>query len=94
MKAVIAIDLGASSGRVMVGYLESGKVSLEEFHRFKNEQVIRSEQSCWDLDFILGEIKIGIDKVIASGKEISSLGIDTWGVDFVLLDKAGNNLGE
>ncbi|MDV5171627.1 rhamnulokinase [Photobacterium rosenbergii] len=94
MKAVIAIDLGASSGRVMVGYLKDKKIELEEFHRFKNQQVMRGKESCWDLDSILTEIKTGIDKVNATGIEITSLGIDTWGVDFVLLDKEGNNLGE
>ncbi len=94
MKAVIAIDLGASSGRVMVGCLESGKIRLKEFHRFQNQQVVHGNESCWDLYSILGDIKIGIDKVIESGIEVCSLGIDTWGVDFVLLDKSGKHLGE
>ncbi|MFV0448624.1 MAG: rhamnulokinase [Vibrio sp.] len=94
MKAVIAIDLGASSGRVMVGYLESGKIRLQEFHRFQNQQVVHGNESCWDLYSILEEIKVGINKVIATGIEICSLGIDTWGVDFVLLDKFGKHLGE
>ncbi|WP_246201027.1 rhamnulokinase [Vibrio ziniensis] len=94
MKAVIAIDLGASSGRVMVGYLESGKIRLEEFHRFQNQQVVHGNESCWDLYSILEEIKVGINKVIATGIEVCSLGIDTWGVDFVLLDKFGKHLGE
>ena len=94
MKAVIAIDLGASSGRVMVGYLEDGKIRLEEFHRFQNQQVMHGNESCWDLYSILEEIKVGINKVISTGIEICSLGIDTWGVDFVLLDKFGQHLGE
>lgn len=94
MKAVIAIDLGASSGRVMVGYLEDGKVRLEEFHRFQNQQVMHGNESCWDLYSILEEIKVGINKVIATDIEVCSLGIDTWGVDFVLLDKFGKHLGE
>ncbi|MCV5646720.1 rhamnulokinase, partial [Escherichia coli] len=87
MKAVIAIDLGASSGRVMVGYLNNRKIELEEFHRFQNQQVMHGNESCWDLYSILEEIKVGINKVVATGVEIRSLGIDTWGVDFVLLDK-------
>ncbi|MDW6001358.1 rhamnulokinase [Vibrio mangrovi] len=94
MKAVIAIDLGASSGRVMVGYLESGKIRLEEFHRFPNQQVMHGNESCWDLYAILEEIKVGINKVVATGVEVCSLGIDTWGVDFVLLDQYGKHLGE
>ncbi|KGY13994.1 rhamnulokinase [Vibrio tubiashii] len=93
MKAVIAVDLGASSGRVMVGYLKQGKVSLEEFHRFKNEQVINAGHSCWDLDGIYAEIVEGINKVRAAGVNIDSLGIDTWGVDFVLLNKSAEPLG-
>lgn len=94
MKAVIAIDLGASSGRVMVGYLNNKKIELEEFHRFQNQQVMHGNESCWDLYSILEEIKVGINKVVATGVEITSLGIDTWGVDFVLLDKFGKHLGE
>ncbi|MCF4176543.1 rhamnulokinase [Vibrio sp. McD22-P3] len=94
MKAVIAIDLGASSGRVMVGYLNNGKIELEEFHRFQNQQVMHGNESCWDLYSILEEIKVGINKVVATGIEITSLGIDTWGVDFVLLNKFGKHLGE
>jgi rhamnulokinase len=104
MKGVIAIDLGASSGRVMVGYLQEKKlqenklqekkIQLEEFHRFSNQQLIHGTESCWDLYSILEEIKVGIDKVLASDFEVCSLGIDSWGVDFVLLDKSGQHLGE
>ncbi|MCM2680692.1 rhamnulokinase [Echinimonas agarilytica] len=94
MKSVVAVDLGASSGRVMLGCLNEQKVTLEEYHRFKNDQVLRNGYSCWDLELILGEIKIGIDKVIKSGVKVCSLGIDTWGVDFVFLDANGNELGD
>lgn len=94
MKAVIAIDLGASSGRVMVGYLADNNLTLEEFHRFSNQQVMRDGASCWDLDAIMRHIKLGIDKVVATGLKVSSLGIDSWGVDFVLLDAQGQALGE
>ncbi len=94
MKGVIAIDLGASSGRVMIGYLNEQKIHLEEFHRFTNQQVMHGSESCWDLYSILEEIKVGINKVLASDFEVCSLGIDSWGVDFVLLDKFGKHLGE
>lgn len=60
MSNVIAIDLGASSGRVMLGTLENSKVSLTEFHRFSNAQIICGGQSCWDLYAILEEIERGI----------------------------------
>lgn len=94
MKGVIAIDLGASSGRVMIGYLNEQKIHLEEFHRFINQQVMHGSESYWDLYSILEEIKVGINKVLASDFEVCSLGIDSWGVDFVLLDKFGKHLGE
>ncbi|RQW61896.1 rhamnulokinase [Vibrio viridaestus] len=94
MKGVIAIDLGASSGRVMVGYLDGKQIGLKEFHRFTNQQVMHGNESCWDLYSILEEIKVGINKALASEYDICSLGIDSWGVDFVLLDKFGKHLGE
>ncbi|WP_432453956.1 MULTISPECIES: rhamnulokinase [unclassified Agarivorans] len=94
MKSVIAVDLGASSGRVMVGYLSEGKLTLEELHRFKNHQVKVNQQLCWDLYSILEEIKIGINKVLDKNIHVASLAIDTWGVDFVLLDQFGRHLGE
>lgn len=78
MSNVIVIDFGASSGRVMVGTLERSKVSLKEYHRFPNSQVIRDSQSCWDLNTILEEIERDISKVLASGVEVDSLGIDTY----------------
>jgi len=94
MEGVIAIDLGASSGRVMVGYLNDKTIQLEEFHRFSNQQIMRGTESCWDLDRILEEIHIGINKVLEGDFDIVSLGIDSWGVDFVLLDESGQHLGE
>ncbi len=104
MNSVIAIDLGASSGRVMVGQLVADsaapdftaqqRITLEEYHRFSNSQVMIEGQSCWDLYRILEEIDVGINKVVSAGIEVESLAIDTWGVDFVLLDKFGKHLGE
>lgn len=105
MNSVIAIDLGASSGRVMVGHLDSGitrqdcaspsqRILLEEYHRFSNQQVMVEGQSCWDLYRILEEIDVGINKVLSAGICVESLAIDSWGVDFVLLDSFGNHLGE
>ncbi len=70
MQAVIAVDLGASSGRVMVGYLENESIRLEEFHRFQNQQVMNNQESCWDLYSILEEIKVGINKVLASDIQV------------------------
>lgn len=94
MSSVIAVDLGASSGRVMVGHLAEGKITLDEVHRFKNEQVLIEGSSCWALDEIHQHILTGIEKALATYIDIKGLAIDTWGVDFVLLDKAGQRLGE
>ncbi|MCL2499184.1 MAG: rhamnulokinase [Defluviitaleaceae bacterium] len=87
MKYRLAADIGASSGRLVLGW------PLEEIHRFDNGMVDINGQLCWDLENILDGIKTGLDKCIEIGKPPCSIGIDTWGVDFVLLDAAGNLLG-
>ena len=93
-KNIIAVDLGASSGRVILSQFQAGKIVLSEIHRFKNELVRKHGQDCWDLDGLLCEIKTGIHLVIDQGIVPDSIGIDTWGVDFVLLDKQGQPLGD
>jgi rhamnulokinase len=94
MKTVIAIDIGASSGRVMLGTYQDLNIEISELHRFDNGPVLREKQACWDLDYLLMEIKYGISKGLKQGHHIDCIGIDTWGVDFVLLDEQGNRLGE
>lgn len=94
MKKLLAVDIGASSGRVILGIYENGQISLDEIHRFNNAPKMIQGQTCWDIDFILVQIVTGIEKAINAGHEIDSIGIDTWGVDFVLIDKSGNRLGE
>ncbi|MCL2604437.1 MAG: rhamnulokinase [Defluviitaleaceae bacterium] len=91
----LAVDVGASSGRMILGNLSPnrGQVKTEEIHRFDNGMVWRYGQLCWDFERILSEITAGIDKCAENGKSPLSVGIDTWGVDFVLLDAAGNMLG-
>ena len=86
MKKYLAIDIGASSGRHILGTVQDGKIALEEVYRFENGQVVRNGHDCWDLDRLVGSIKDGIDAALAKGP-VESIGIDTWGVDFVLLDK-------
>lgn len=93
-KTVIAVDLGASSGRVILGQLNKKKIKLSEIHRFTNQLIPHNGHDCWDLDALLEEIKQGIDKAISQGITPDSIGIDTWGVDFVLLDKNGQSLGD
>lgn len=95
MKHLIAVDLGASSGRVTLGRFDQGMLSLTEYHRFSNGVVCDADnQLCWDLETLLTEIKVGIAKVQNEGITVDCMGIDTWGVDFALLDKHGNTLGK
>ena len=88
-KYYAAVDMGASSGRLMVGWTENGKMQLEEIHRFENGMVKKDDELCWEFDRIFREIVTGLKKCKELGKIPVSLGVDTWGVDFVLLDKDG-----
>ena len=89
----LAIDIGASGGRHILGYQEGGILHLEEIHRFVNGMKSDGGSLCWDLDAIFDEIIIGLKKCALLDKKPVSVGIDTWGVDFVLLDKKGFRLG-
>ena len=94
MKHYIAVDLGASSGRVMVGTLDGGKLTLTEMNRFWNGPTEIDGTLYWDIVHLFRHIKEGIALARNEfGDEISSIGIDTWGVDFGLLDKNGKLLG-
>ena len=90
----LAIDIGASGGRHMLGAIENGKLNLEEIHRFKNGMVEKNGSLCWDVEKLFDEILTGIAKCKTIGKIPQSVGIDTWGVDFALLDKNGNAIGD
>jgi len=89
----LAFDLGAESGRAILGSLDGGRLSLSEVHRFPNEPVRLSDGLHWDVLRLWAEIKTGITATVKSGVKFDSLGVDTWGVDFVLLDKNGDLLG-
>ena len=89
----LAVDIGASSGRHMLGHLENGRMVMEEIHRFENGLSEKGGELCWDLDRLFAEIKNGMKKCAELGKIPVSMGIDTWGVDFVLLDADGQVLG-
>ncbi len=87
---MLAIDLGASSGRGIVGSFDGEKLTLEENHRFPNEPVTVAGTFTWDILRIYHEIKNSIRKcALSEDKDIRSIGIDTWGVDFGLIDKTG-----
>lgn len=90
---VLAFDFGASSGRAILATYENGKLTLEEMHRFSNDPVMVHGTFYWDVLRLFHEIKQGILKCVNSGNgDITSIGIDTWGVDFGLLDKDGKLL--
>ena len=93
MKNYLAIDIGASSGRHILGKVVDGKIVLEEVYRFDNSQVVKNGHDCWDLDALVASVKAGIDAALAKGP-VDSIGIDTWGVDFVLLDAQGERIGD
>ncbi|WP_339314284.1 rhamnulokinase [Paenibacillus sp. FSL R10-2734] len=90
----IAVDIGASSGRLVRGTLQEGILSLEELHRFNNS-FSEQEGSCfWDIDYLFEQIIIGLQKAKALGIPACTLGIDTWAVDYVLLDAEGHRIQE
>lgn len=92
-KYYLAIDIGASSGRHILAHLEEGRMVLEEIHRFPNGMVERDGENVWDVDELFAQIKLGMKKCGEQGKVPVSVGVDTWGVDFVLLDKEGRRIG-
>jgi rhamnulokinase len=85
----LAVDLGAESGRVVLGGFDGKTMSLEEVHRFPNTPVRLLDGLHWDVLRIVEEVKNGLARVAGGGRRIESLGIDSWGVDFGLLDRDG-----
>ncbi len=95
MTNYLALDLGAESGRAMLGRLQDGALTLQEVHRFPNAPIRQPDGLHWDALRLFSEIKAGIRLGLeAAGDEgIAALGIDTWGVDYALLDERGALLG-
>ena len=90
---MLAVDLGASSGRGIIGEFDGKKLSLRENHRFSNDPVNINGGFMWDILRIFHEIKNSIRNcAVSDDKDIKTIGIDTWGVDFGLLDKTGRLL--
>ena len=94
MHLYLAIDIGASSGRHILGHEEDGKIILEEVYRFDNHQVIREGHDCWDMDNLWDGILGGLKQCQAVGKIPETVGIDTWAVDYVLLDAVDAVIGD
>lgn len=84
----IAVDLGAGSGRVMLGTLADGRLTLEEVHRFPNGPLRFHGTLRWDVMRLWEDVKAGLRKVAARGLPIASISVDSWGVDYVLMNES------
>lgn len=93
MNTYLAVDFGGGSGRVMAGSICQGTLKLEEVYRFPNRQVRMGNHVYWDFLALFDEMKNGLRQAVRKGYHIRSIGIDTWGVDFGLIDRNGNLLG-
>ena len=90
LRQYVAVDLGAESGRVMLGSVSADKLSLDEIYRFSNGPVEEDGSLRWDFNRLFSEIKTGIGKAAEQAEvEIAGIGVDTWGVDFGLIDADG-----
>lgn len=88
----IAADFGAGSGRIIVGTVLPEGIRLEEVHRFPNRRIRLGDTVYWDFPALFEELKIGLKKAFARYDGIASIGVDTWGVDFGLIDRRGHLL--
>lgn len=94
MQYYLAVDIGASSGRHILSHLENGKIILEEIYRFSNGMVEVDGEKVWDSQKLFEDILTGMKKCYELGKIPVSMGIDTWAVDFALLDKDDHLIGK
>jgi len=93
MIKVLAYDFGASSGRAMLGSYDGKTINIEEIHRFSNDPVYLNDTLYWDILRLFHEMKTGLIEARKAGhSDIKSIGIDTWGVDFGLIDEKGRLL--
>ena len=90
MNYYLAIDIGASSGRHILSHMENNKLVMEEIYRFENQMISSNGHLCWDIDHLVNEVKNGLKKCKELNKIPSTIGLDTWGVDYVLLDNEDN----
>lgn len=89
----LGFDFGASSGRAMLGTFDGETIDIREIHRFSNDPVMLCGRFVWDLPRLVFEMKQALNKLSREGIRVSGIGIDTWGVDFGLLDARGRLLG-
>ena len=94
MACYLAIDIGASSGRHIVGQVVDGRMELTEVYRFENGLSHRNGHLCWDIDALAESVIAGLAAAKEAGFTPQTIGIDTWAVDYVLLDERDQRLGE
>lgn len=94
MKYYLSVDIGASSGRHILSYVEDGKLKLEEVYRFENGMEEKDGHLVWDYKKLFANIVEGMKECKKLGKIPVSMGIDTWGVDYALIDKNGEVIGD
>ena len=94
MHVYLAIDIGASSGRHIAAWLEDGRILTREVYRFPNGAEMVNGHLCWDMAALEAHVVAGLKAAHEQGFTPVSIGIDTWAVDFVLLDGAGHKLGD
>jgi len=92
-QSFLAFDLGATSGRTILGTIEQGQLQMKELTRFSNQTLQIGDHIHWDINSLFEHLKTGLIAAKKEGAEIASIGIDTWGVDFVLLAEDGSILG-
>ena len=90
----LAVDIGASSGRHIVGTVQDGKIALQEVYRFENGVRRENGHLCWNIDALVAEVVNGLKAAHDAGYTPATIGIDTWAVDFVLLDADGQRIGD
>ena len=90
----LAIDIGASSGRHILGWVEDGRMHLKEVYRFENRLAEKNGHRCWEMDRLWQNVLAGLKACKDAGYTPETVGVDTWAVDFVLLDAAGEILGD
>ena len=89
----LALDLGAESGRGLLGRFDGERLELEELHRFPNGPVRMLDTLYWDLPKLYDECKTALRKAAAQSQELDGVGVDTWGVDFGLVGRNDTLLG-
>src|SRR2546422_11538416 len=89
----LACDLGAESGRLILGVIDDNRLRLEEIHRFSNRPIRAGNSLQWNIEALFSELKHGLAKAAAKRVPVASISTDSWGVDYVLFDQAGRIIG-